>query len=315
MPPVGTTVAIACTVCYMYQSEIKKIVKDVCKDIYDIIYSQIEVDTKMQPKITYAIKKELSNLNKNHHLCVARDGPVQPNYDIQNGKYKLCSNGQIIKFQLEDEKIIVYSTADINFLKNYIDTIYKRHCTTDNVIMFYTSKKDGWEYPIFRRPRDINVSSKMQKVLDDVQVFSKAETEQSYKDDGHPYRKGYLFVGDPGTGKSQTIEKIAMKYNRQIYIQNLNDEGETDASLIRKISSVPPNSIIVFEEIDRQMKTLARNQNNKISEGGILSAIDGPQRLSHGTIVILTTNNIDDLSIEFKKALLRPGRIDKKFNF
>ena len=51
-----------------------------------------------------------------------------------------------------------------------------------------------------------------------------------------------------------------------------------------------------------------------MSEGGILTAIDGPQRLSHGTIVIMTSNDIYEFTDNFKEALFRKGRVDEVIN-
>ena len=51
-----------------------------------------------------------------------------------------------------------------------------------------------------------------------------------------------------------------------------------------------------------------------MSEGGILTAIDGPQRLSHGTIVIMTSNDIYEFTDSFKEALFRKGRVDEVIN-
>ena len=44
------------------------------------------------------------------------------------------------------------------------------------------------------------------------------------------------------------------------------------------------------------------------------TAIDGPQRLSHGNIVIMTSNDTYKFTENFKDALLRKGRIDKVIN-
>jgi len=53
---------------------------------------------------------------------------------------------------------------------------------------------------------------------------------------------------------------------------------------------VPLHFIIYIEEIDKQLATLMENNRIKISIGGLLTALDGSQRLSDGTIIILTSN-------------------------
>ncbi len=61
--------------------------------------------------------------------------------------------------------------------------------------------------------------------------------------------------------------------------------------------------------------TLRSNTNNQISFGGVLSAIDGPQRLNDSCIVVMTTNNIGYFTETEKESLCRKGRIDQIFEF
>nr|QZX43484.2 AAA family ATPase [Mimivirus sp.] len=129
----------------------------------------------------------------------------------------------------------------------------------------------------------------MQQVLSDVHKFK--ISQDIYQKYGVNYRRGYLLYGPSGTGKTTIIEIVAKTYNMEFYSVNLNSDNMNDTILVNLISKIPPNSIISFEEIDKQIETLDKNNNRKISVGGILTALDGPQRLSHGTIVIMTANN------------------------
>ena len=151
------------------------------------------------------------------------------------------------------------------------------------------------------------------RVIRDTDEFM--SSQNTYKRKNLPYHKGYLLYGAPGTKKSTTIEAMAIKYNMSVYLVNLNSEGMTDTTLINLISTIPEHSLIVFEEIDEQLKTMVDNANNKVSFGGILSAIDGPQRVSNSCLIVMTTNNKDIISDITKRPLFRPGRIDKIFNF
>ena len=152
----------------------------------------------------------------------------------------------------------------------------------------------------------------MRQVIDNINEFM--SSEQVYQNNGNPYKKGYLIKGKPGTGKTSIIEYTAIKHNMCIYLVNLNSKNMTDSFLINLLSNVPPHSIIVFEEIDRQIETLNKNNVKYISEGCILTAIDGPQRLSHGTIVIMTSNDTYKFTESFNAALFRKGRIDEVIN-
>jgi SpoVK/Ycf46/Vps4 family AAA+-type ATPase len=155
----------------------------------------------------------------------------------------------------------------------------------------------------------------MQLFLNDVDNFFTSKEEKAYQQHSRPYKKGYLIEGAPGTGKTTVIEAVAMIHNMSIYMVNLNSAEMTDSVLINLIANVPPRSLIVFDEMDKQYEAIQKNQNIHLSTGGILNALDGPQRLSHGTIVVMIVNNLNKFDDDFRIPLLRPGRIDKVFQF
>lgn len=93
---------------------------------------------------------------------------------------------------------------------------------------------------------------------------------------------------------------------------NVSSKNISDAVLINLFSTVTPKSVII-NEIDKQMKGLKNNGSANVTVSGLLSAIDGPQRLNNSVIVILTSNTIDFLDPDDMLALLRPGRIDRVF--
>ncbi|TPX48588.1 hypothetical protein SeLEV6574_g01936 [Synchytrium endobioticum] len=68
---------------------------------------------------------------------------------------------------------------------------------------------------------------------------------------GLPYRRGYLFSGKPGTGKTSLINALSATFDRDLYYINLKDVKD-DNALQSCFSTVPKNSIIVFEDIDAQ---------------------------------------------------------------
>ncbi|KAJ1547795.1 hypothetical protein HK096_011215 [Nowakowskiella sp. JEL0078] len=75
--------------------------------------------------------------------------------------------------------------------------------------------------------------------------------KQFYERMGLPYRRGYLFSGKPGTGKTSLINAISFTYGRDIYSLNLKEISD-DSSLQSSFASVPKNSIIVLEDVDAQ---------------------------------------------------------------
>jgi hypothetical protein len=256
-------------------------------------------------------------MNSKNNKYNANDTNDKPHYNIDNGIYKVKYNGKSFYVQLDDEKIYVYSYIEnIDILKSFVNSIYKKYCTAERNVIYFTSDGDRWSFPIFRKPRNIDYLLK-QKYINEVFKDSNNffESRIKYENEGLPFRRGYLLYGIPGSGKSSSIEVIAIKHNMSVYMVNLNSKNMTDTILINLVCHVPPRSIIVFEEIDKQLETLQKNRNNQVSFGGILSAIDGPQRLNDGCIVIMTTNNNNFLGESERKSLIRPGRIDKVIEF
>ncbi|KAJ1547565.1 hypothetical protein HK405_005517, partial [Cladochytrium tenue] len=86
-------------------------------------------------------------------------------------------------------------------------------------------------------------------LLRDLETFN--GDAEFYKRMGLPYKRGYLFSGRPGTGKTSLINAISATYNRDLYYLNLRDVHD-DNALQAAFSSVPEDSILVFEDIDAQ---------------------------------------------------------------
>ncbi|KAI9594665.1 hypothetical protein BDF19DRAFT_423420 [Syncephalis fuscata] len=80
---------------------------------------------------------------------------------------------------------------------------------------------------------------------------------------GLPYRRGYLFHGKPGTGKTSLINAISAQLNRDVYYMNLCNI-KSDSMLQSAFSRVPPNQVIVFEDIDAMSRVCHRRDRNPL---------------------------------------------------
>jgi chaperone BCS1 len=119
------------------------------------------------------------------------------------------------------------------------------------------------------------------------------------------------------------VSALAARFKMSIYLVNLTEFN--DKSLVSAMKDIPPNSVIVFEDIDC-VKTgrarldgdeQARKQLGKSAEkpdtmeqfgvtlSGLLNALDG-FNAPEDVLFIMTTNKVEALD----EALLRPGRID-----
>lgn len=312
--------AIGGALLYTFNNEIKQGIIVIGKFIIDQVSCTLSVPCQGNEKTVYAIHQEIS---KTYVLSARRqkatDGLTIPNYEIANGTYIITFNGKYIFISLEDKEITIKAYGlfiYIGFLKSFLNEIYKKHASTDKVIMFYISQSNSWKYPIYRRPRNnMQLTNDMKGMLSDIQKFYTKSKEIKYEQNGKPYRRGYMIIGAAGTGKSSMVEIIAQKYDMTIYSLNLNSNGMDDTILINLVTTIPYRTILVLDEFDKQYDAIQNNKNINLSSGAILSALDGTQRLSHGTMVIIIANNIDNIDVNLTTPLLRKGRIDKKFVF
>ncbi len=141
---------------------------------------------------------------------------------------------------------------------------------------------------------------------------------------GIPFRRGYLFYGAPGTGKTTTVLVLASTFMMNIYMLKLSSSTMTDDLLASLIQKVPQNSIILLEDIDAAwtkrnniygngtMEFLAAmfNFDAGVTFSGLLNVLDGLVAY-HNSILVMTTNHIDKLD----PALVRPGRVDYQVHF
>lgn len=284
--------------------------------IIDKFSCKVIINSKQGYKCTRAIKEEIKLQYSNRiQVFEISDGRNYPRFEIIDGNYWIKSHEKWIYVNISgDNMTLRMINNDIRKLRNSVELLYKTHCSPDQLISYFISQGNKWKYPYFRAPRNIiNISSDMQSLLGDVETFLQSET--NYSETGRPFRKRYLIEGPSGVGKTLIAEVIANKYKMDIYSLCLNHRLSDDASLVGLISEIPPQSILLIDEFEKQYVTLQSNKKCYISLGGILSALDGAQRISHGTIIIITVNDKSVLPSNFLTVLMRQGRIDKHYLF
>lgn len=179
-------------------------------------------------------------------------------------------------------------------------------------------------------------------LIQDAEEYYSPESKKFYADVGIPFRRGYLFHGAPGTGKTSFSSALAGHLKCDIYMINLASPDVNDGKLHSLFLSLPRKCVVVIEDIDsagigreheekpadpyppipppsvvdaRTLPPPARQQVHRrrgtnVTLSGLLNAIDG-NASQEGRLLIMTSNNPDLLD----EALTRPGRIDKKIHF
>lgn len=128
------------------------------------------------------------------------------------------------------------------------------------------------------------------------------ESELWYAQRGIPYRRGYLFHGPPGSGKTSFLTVMAGELGLDVYVISLGNPLITDDILADLMRGVPSRCLVLIEDIDVDCAA--------VTIPGLLNAIDGVAA-QEGRLLVLTTNHPEKLP----ESLTRAGRIDRKVHF
>lgn len=216
-----------------------------------------------------------------------------------------------------------------SFLRQFVNDIvecHHRNATGTSSLFVYD---DYWDKVKGYAPRSLESvvlkSGEMDKLVQDIDKFKKGKAR--YRHLGVPYHRGYLLYGPPGTGKTSLVSALAARFKMSIYVVNLTEFD--DKTLVKAIKDIPPNSVIVFEDIDCvktgrarvDVNELVRKQQGPPGEkpdpmdqfsvtlSGLLNALDG-FNAPEDVLFVMTTNRVEALD----EALLRPGRIDYRLH-
>ncbi|KAJ5641193.1 hypothetical protein N7490_005193 [Penicillium lividum] len=191
---------------------------------------------------------------------------------------------------------------------------------------YQTKEKVGWRAISEQDERKLESlaldKSMKEEIVSDIELFFSKDVAASYRRRGIPYRRGYLFYGTPGTGKTSLCKALAAKFGLSIYTINLasvDDNGLEE--LFRTIPSAPERCLVLLEDIDsagikREVNkvdidnTEPTSHQSRVTLASFLNVVDGIGT-KDGYLLVATTNAMPELD----SAMTRPGRIDRKFEF
>lgn len=87
-------------------------------------------------------------------------------------------------------------------------------------------------------------------VLSDMNEYLQPKTECWYSNRGIPLRRGYLFHGPPGTGKTSFSFALAGVFGLEIYVISLIEPQLSDEDLSTLFNGLPRKCIVLLEDID-----------------------------------------------------------------
>ena len=282
----------------------------------------LSTDYKIEGKLTIKICNIIYNINIFTEDC---------QYGVGRGINEMIS---LIKdkfkrkiLTIETEKKENLKTIHDFFIKKYIKYIKiktgidRKEKNIENQCNFYNYIDHSWyenninnfktfENSIYQKNITDIVISEMDKFMNN---------ENRYRSLGIPYKKGFLFYGKPGTGKTSIVYCLANKYNMPIYKASV--EFFEYEKILRDIGKIKKRSILLIDDIDIIVNYLKRKKNDdekkdestKMNRGVfklILDMLDGYQYLD-SCVIIITTNFIEEID----KAIIRPGRVDHCIEF
>lgn len=132
----------------------------------------------------------------------------------------------------------------------------ERSKTTTTVCRAISSVREvlRWQNFSMRPSRHISTvifdKEKKQALLRDINEYLHPHTRRWYSNHGIPYRRGYLFSGAPGTGKTSLTSALAGVFGLDIYVLSLLDPNLNESQLMRLMSEIPPRCIVLLEDVD-----------------------------------------------------------------
>ena len=191
-----------------------------------------------------------------------------------------------------EDHVVTVSTPRFNDSKILLlwkDTLLKKY--EQEYIAFYLADGSDWGYPKYRRRQkieNIGMTPELERILEDSTNFLATEEQEKATHVG-PYKRAYLITGKKGSGKTLAVRYLAQVHKLPVYEIYLSRDMK-DRDLVKLFVDVPPHSIIVIDELDKQLARVGTAKND-LTTASLLTGIDGTIGLNHGVIVILIASD------------------------
>lgn len=210
------------------------------------------------------------------------------------------------------EKLVIKSGSH-NVLKQLITFLIKSAESASikpnrDHINLYVYEKSYWSKTTAQKKRSIDTVYLPDEIkvelINDITEFR--NDRDLYETNGVPYKRSYLLLGPPGTGKTSLIYAIASFFDLDIGIFKVSAEKQ---SLEQAYKDLPKNTLMLIEDIENFFPVEGRDS-FKFNKSDLLNALDGVI-VKDQLLTFMSANNINDIP----KVLLRSGRVDKKIMF
>lgn len=262
-------------------------------------------------------------LGHGHHLIWAGGSPMLIHRSLAEGAGEL---GKLLGKSAANQKLEITTLGRRQTIIREAAAEAETIANEDGRVRVYFWAGHGYQLADRRAPRPMDTvylpDEQKRRIITDALTFIAAKADYTAR--GTPYRRGYLFEGPPGTGKTSLIFALAGLLDRSVYVINLSNVYG-DNALMGAFNEVGPAGVVVIEDIDTAEVGKNRSGppvsspvpgapgqpvapvqiNERITLSGLLNAIDGVAA-REGRMLFVTSNHTSHLD----PALLRSGRID-----
>jgi hypothetical protein len=177
------------------------------------------------------------------------------------------------------------------------------------------SLEDVQGFPLVSSLDTLSLRPELAKVVDELKHWH--ASREWYQKHGVPWRRGVLFHGTPGTGKTSLARALAEYLDLPVHVFDLAGMSNQDLKQAWRQMLTDSPCMALLEDIDavfegRESKT----QQGTMGGGGLtfdtlLNCVDGIERVD-GMLLVVTTNKLDSVDDALKH---RPGRVDRRVKF
>ncbi len=195
--------------------------------------------------------------------------------------------------------------------EEFFDAVCEWSCEVRGEILVYhdgSFEKDEELFESIKNTTFDNLvlyGSLKQQIQNDFQQF--LNSRELYDQYAIPWKRGAIFIGPPGNGKTHTLKALVNKLGQPcLYVRSFKSEYDTEqenmAEVFKRARMKTP-SIVVLEDLDSMI-----DDDNRAF---FLNELDGFQS-NTGVVVLATTNHPQKLD---SSILDRPSRFDRKYYF
>jgi ATP-dependent 26S proteasome regulatory subunit len=207
------------------------------------------------------------------------------------------------------KSLIVINKAEATKVLNLLSTTFRQVGNQITVIRGepIALPDDGYKWDRIVLHEDTN-----KMVREDFESF--LESQEWFKENDLPWRRGYLFFGPPGNGKTSAIRVMASHplvspFTIDIGGKDVDNSDITDL-FTRACKRTP--ALVILEDIDRMFaKNAQEEERRKVTLQHLLNCLDGIG-VSEGVVMVATANEPNQLD---PALLKRPGRFDRLVEF